>query len=73
MKSFLTIDERATLNAIRDRLQANRPEPKTAERHLHDALEDGLGAVIATGSGVMSTERDFLDASKSVRKAIMAS
>jgi hypothetical protein len=73
MQQFLMPEEVAALNAIQKRLRTTRPEGRGAEAHIHDAVYDGISAVMFTGQGVMSTERTFADAGKSVRKAVMAS
>lgn len=72
MQQFLLPEEVAILTAIQERLKNTRPQGRSPEAHIHDAVYDGLSAVMFTGQGVMSTEITFKDAAKSVRKAVMA-
>ena len=73
MQSFLLAEEVAALTAIQERLRTTRPDGRGPDAMIHNAVYDGLSAVIHTGQGVMSTSQDFKDAGESVRKAVMAS
>lgn len=73
MQKFLLPEEVAALTAITERLRTTRPAGLGPDALIHDAVTDGLSAAMFTGQGVMSTERDFANAAKSVRKAVMAS
>lgn len=73
MQQFLLPGEVQAMTAIQERLRLTRPAGRGPDALIHNAVYDGLSAVIHTGQGVMSTERDFADAAKSVRKAVMAS
>lgn len=73
MQQFLLPAEVAALTAIQERLRNTRPGGRGPDALIHNAVYDGLGAVIHTGQGVMSTAGDFKDAGESVRKAVMAS
>ena len=70
---ILTSDEVATLRALGDRLQADRPPAKGRQMLVHFAVEDLVSGIIAAGQGNLSCERDIRAAADGVRKAVMAS
>lgn len=71
--AYLNDTEVAQLRAIQERLQPLRPGGRGRDALMHDAVYDGISAVIATGQGIMSSSMTFKSASDSVRKAVMKS